>query len=343
MWNRPVADLSALAISPQGQRIAMLANNGKIAVWSAANGSPLWSHDKETARDIAVTDGIGYVLAYDSLNPLDTKLSILSGGNVVWKQPLDGAIWAAAVTSDGSHAAISTDKHSIYYCTLDPQPRWETWRADGIPESLDFAPNDDFLVAGLWNSSGVECFGMDGKQVWEVSGPSDRRYEAFVTPQSRYIVAISYGNHKASDGTVTLLGASDGHSLWSYPLGQNSYYITVLSTADAQSTVASFTRLARHGHALDELHRMIALDRSGARIWDKGGLFFSPTLVCMAPDSEGVVVYDGSRTLYLLDNQGHIVNHAQVSGQLRLWAVTADDRQLLIYTGDGQLSCYRLG
>lgn len=344
VWNHPVADLSALALSPQGQRIAMLTSVGKIAVWSAASGTPLWSQNNKDAHAVAVSDGLGYVLAYDPLNPLDTTLTLLtSGGNAVWKEHLDGPIWAAAVSHDGAHAAISTGRDTIYECALDPQPKCVPWHANGICESLDFAPNDDFLVAGLWNQSGVACFGMDGKEVWAVPGQSDRRYDASVAPGSRYVLSIAYANHKTSDGIVTLLNASDGQAIWTYPLGENSYGCSVLAGGDAQTTVASFVRIQRRGRTFTEPRRLIALDRLGNRIWDKGGLFFSPIPICMAPQSGGVVVYDQSRTLYMLDSNGNIVNHAQLSGLLRLWAVSDDNRELLVYTGDGQLSLYRLG
>lgn len=343
VWNRPVATLSALSLSPQGQRIAMLTGTGKVAVWSAADGSPLWSQNNN-ARAIAVTDGLGYVLAYDPLDPLNSTLTLLaSGGNAVWKHRLDGPIWAVAVSHDGAHAAISTGRDTIYGCTLQPQPICAPWHAAGICESLAYAPNDDYLVAGLWNQSGVACFGMDGKQVWNVPGQSDRRYDAFVVPGSRYILSIDYVNHKTSDGSVTLLNASDGQAIWTFPLGENSYDCSVLAGPDAQTTVASFVRIQRRGRTFSEPRRLIALDHLGNRVWDKGGLFFSPVPICMAPQTGGVVVYDQSRTLYMLDSNGDIVNHAQLSGLLRLWAVSDDDRELLVYTGDGQLSLYRLG
>jgi WD40 repeat protein len=344
-WNRPVAALTALAISPQGSRIAMLRANGKLAAWSAGTSMPLWSQDNKTARNVAVSDGIGYVIAYDALNPLDTTVSLLSAsnGNAVLKEQLDGAVWAVAVTRDGMHAAISSGKRSLYFCTLDPEPRVDRWQADGICDSLAFAPNNDYLAAGLWNASGVECFGMDGKQVWRFPGLDNRRYDVSITPDCGYVVALGYANHKAGDGVITLLAGDDGDKQFSYALGADSYYSTALCGDDARTTIASFIKIDPRNRATSTPRQLVAIDRTGHRLWDKGGLFFSPTLVCLAPHGEGMVVYDGSRDLYLLDEAGRIINHARLSGSLRLWAATADDRELVIYTGDGQLSLYKLG
>ncbi|HEX5323587.1 MAG TPA: PQQ-binding-like beta-propeller repeat protein, partial [Capsulimonadaceae bacterium] len=280
-WNRPVPSLTALAISPQGERLAMITTTGKLAAWSAANGTPLWSQDKKSAQNIAISDGIGYVLAYDALDPLNTSATLLSAsnGNSVWSEKLDGAVWAVAVSRDGLHAAISTGKRALYFCTLDPEPHVDKWQLDGICDSLAFAPNDDFLAAGLWSTGGVECFGMNGKQVWRFSGRDDRRYDVSITPDSEYVVALGYANHKASDGVITLLAADDGGQQFSYALGSDSYYSSVLVGDGARTTFVSFSRVEMRGNSAQEPRRLVALDHSGHRLWDKGGLFFSPTLV----------------------------------------------------------------
>ena len=102
-------------------------------------------------------------------------------------------------------------------------------------------------------------------------------------------------------------------------------------------------QLVRGDRSLSE-HRLRLLKRDGNNLWESGGLLFSPTLIALAPDAGSVLVSDGRRTLYALGGKdGRILASYPQPGLIRRTALSADGHVLLVYTGDGTVSLFRVG
>ncbi len=191
VWIHAAVPLVSLSISPQGQYLAMITQDGRLALWQADTGESIWSIHGVTAHNAIVSDAIGYVLTYDSLNPLNRTVTLYRSQTpkasaklqpnavgppsapkpvVALKRTLDGAIWSADVSLDGSHAACGTGSRQVYIFSLDPHPSMASHPIDGICNDLNFAPNNQFLAAGLWNQSGVETLDMAGQNSLELPG-----------------------------------------------------------------------------------------------------------------------------------------------------------------------------
>ena len=106
--------------------------------------------------------------------------------------------------------------------------------------------------------------------------------------------------------------------------------------------VSYLRQIVRGNQSLSE-HHLRLLDRDGNTLWERGGLLFSPTLIALSPDGSSILVSDGQRTLYALGQDGHILRSYPLPGLLRQTALSADGHVLLVYTGDGTLSLYRMG
>ncbi len=350
VWSKPVPELNSLTVSPRGSVIGMLTSSGKIALWSNTSSTPqiqlpvpLWSIPGKTGDDVAITDSSGYALTFDPLNPIDTNLT---GYNIAtktsaWKRSLDGALWDLVVSRDGRYVAAGTGSDSLYLYTLDSHPHYTTWKLGGIADSVAISPDETQIAVGEWNSSGVECFNMAGRRLWTFNGPIDRRFRV-LTPTKETIMAVSWRNRQNSYPILYSLSTATGKLHWAYDLGTNSRNPVTLASSDGSLIVTSFERTMVRGKAVVVEQRLIAINSEGMELWEKGGIFFSPTLVSLVPDWSTLVVYDGQRTLYLIDKQGKEIARDQLSGQLVHWASTADGRLLLVDTSDNQLSLLRL-
>ena len=134
-----------------------------------------------------------------------------------------------------------------------------------------------------------------------------------------------------------------GNPQWKTDLGEDAFYPHAQITSDGNYVAVSYLRqIVRGDQSLSE-HRLRVLDNQGNTVWERGGLLFSPTLIAFAPDGAQTVVSDGQRTLYALRQDGRILASYPLPGLLRQTIVSADGHTLLVYTGDGTLSLFKLG
>lgn len=341
-WKTPISvpPLRAIDISPDGKRIALLTDDGKIAVWSAS-GDPLWSVTGQSVDRIRITAGNpGYLIAYRYLDPMDCTVTFFNAANGkrVLTRAVDGAIWNMAASASGKYAAFGTGAGSLYIFTLTQHPSVHRLDLRGLADSVDWADDDSFLAAGLWNGSGVSVFDPSGDVKWDIAGKADRRYDVAVTHGSKFVLATSYYNHDRTHPVLTLRQRT-GKPVWSYDLGPDVSHIFAATTSDGSVTIASFTRRVHRGSDITLERRMLALDRMGLPLWgtEYGGPYLSPVFVCFTPAEDGIVYYDSDLRLYRMT-----MNHFQTGMKLltqpiRSMVATPDGRLLLVNTVDDHL------
>jgi outer membrane protein assembly factor BamB len=344
VWRKSIQGVTAISLSPQGQRLALITDSGKLACWAGEDARRLWSVPTQKARNLMIADGPGTVLTYDALNPLFRKVTAYDAakGRILWAHTADGAVWSAAVTRDGTHACVGTGGKSVYLYALGKVLVTRRFTLPGICESLAFSTDDQWLAVGLWDASGIQCLDLTGKTLWSLPGRTDRRYDVWGAGD-RYVLGLSRANTHDSDPTVYVLRAKDGAQIWAHPLGEDCEEAIPAASDLAVHVGVSYSQSIASGPLAAREQRLASFDPTGKVVWEKGGLFFSPTLMCMAPDGAGMIVYDGQRTLYRLDEDGRIAAHSRLSDDLRAWSVTADDKLLLVYTHDGQLTMLKIG
>ncbi len=381
LWQRSVDPILSLALSPQGNYLALLTADNRLALWSAQTGKSDWAVAGITAHDADVSDQSGAVLTYDDMNRLNRRVTIyraavpitppksapvLTTGKpakistpdkpmspqavkkalpvkpaIIFSSLLSGAVWDASITIDGTAAACVTGDRKLHLISLSQQPAMITVPLDGIGNDVEFSGDNQYVAVGLWDASGVETVDPAGHIRWSYLGAITRRYDVAVSPDSRRVLSISYRNPNHSAPVLTLLN-DQAAVLWTYPLGEQAYGAYARLAANAEITYVSYTVIVRHYRDTVLERRLIALGPGGDVLWRQGGLFFKPILLFVAPDDNGVVAYDGIQTLYTIDQHGRVVRRDRLPGQLAAWAVNHARTRLITYTSDGQLTAYKV-
>jgi len=366
LWTRPIAGFRGAALSPQGELIALTSGTkGAVSLWHWRTQPyrPLWVHTATNASSVDVSAAGSFVVAWSALDPAQPEFTVLRGedGATLSHRTLDGAIWDAQISADGCYAGVVTGGKSLWLYTLSDQPyrpgkqekRIHPWSLGGIGASVAITspPAGSYLVTGAWDDSGVACYTLRGTCLWQY--PEDpaarhrlanRLFTAQLSGNGRYVLGTSYGNVRQSD-PVLYLWRSDGggNPQWKTELGEDAFYPSAQITEDGRYVAVTYLRqIVRGDQSLSE-HRLRLLDRDGTVIWERGGLLFSPTLIALAPDGSSIIVSDGQRTLYALGKDSHILARYPQPGLLRQTALSADGHVLLVYTGDGTLSLFRVG
>lgn len=366
LWRRQIAGFRGAALSPQGELIA-LASGPKGAVslwhWRTQPDRPLWVHPATNASSVDVSAAGSFVVAWSPLDPAQPSFTVLRGedGATLSHRTLDGAIWDAQISADGCYAGVVTGGKSLYLYALSDQPyrpgkrekRIRSWSLGGIGDSVAITspPAGSYLVSGTWDDSGIACYTLSGKCLWQYPEKlparprlANRLFTAQLSGNGRYVLGTSFGNIRESD-PVLYLWRSDGggNPQWKTELGDDAFFPSAQITEDGRYVAVTYLRqIVRGDQSLSE-HRLRLLGRDGNTVWERGGLLFSPTLIALAPDGGSILVSDGQRTLYALGKDSHILASYPQSGLLRQTMLSADGHVLLVYTGDGTLSLFRVG
>lgn len=342
LWRHPVPPLRNLDISPQGARLSLLTEDGRVAVWDVASAKPLWSKTV-TGTDVRISDGAGYVFVYDPMNPLNRSIEFYDAatGRLAATKRVDGAIWNMSVSDSGDFMGLGTGDSSLYICTLDIYPSFHRVSLRGVCNALDFSPDGSYIAVGLWNGSGIDCFDTTGKLLASIPGLMTRRFEPEVTRNSKYILALQYINHQMRDPVLTLW-RRDGTKVWSHGMGPNASNVRAITSENGAFTVASYYKDVLRDHVWTPERSLVVLDKAGQRVYEIGGLYLALTLMCLSPDNEGFIAYDGDRTLYRFDHNGNALRTWPLSAPIRVWAYTHDNDELLIHTVDNELTLLKI-
>jgi WD40 repeat protein len=339
VWSRSVGGLKSFALSAHARRLALLTDDGKLALWTAQQGDPVWAATGQTGSRVDVSDGLGYVLSYSprSLLKSDIELRRADTGAVIWSDTFSSSIWSAAFNLSGNDLAIGTGDNNIRVIALSNADSVTKLSVSGTPVSLAFDPAATKLYVGLWDQGGVSCYDFSGKELWSTNGEIDRDYK-ICSVGAKFITYIGASIRHGTSPVAYIVRTETGTLLWAFSLPENDRDAFAESSDAAELTAMSYAEPQPISNGSIVEQRLASFDRSGQLQWQKGGLFWAPTLICLTPDQDGIVVYDGERTLYRLDSQGRTVAKAFLSDVLKGWSASTDHSSLVVYTHDGQLS-----
>jgi len=332
-------------------------NDSSVACYTP-RGTCLWQYPDGAAARHALSSrlftaqicGSGrYVLAYARLNPLAPRLTLLRGrdGQRAF-ETVDGAIWALALASDGGTASFVTGNRSLYQITLGETPTVKRALLSSQGNSVAYALGGTALVTGTWDTPGVECQTVSGRMLWHFPQTTNDRnavngklFDVKTSQDGKYALGMAYRN--ASHNAVTVYFwrvDGDGEPLWTLELGDDVSNPAALINADGSRVALAYDRQLPRRDQTVKQRRLRLLDRQGHPYWggEKGGMIFAPHLIALAPDGQGLVISDGSQTLYRLNAQGRNTARIRLNALIRQTIPSADGRFLLVYTGDGLLT-----
>lgn len=372
VWAAPVSGFREAALSPEGDYVGVIwgYSPGKVSQklslwrWATRPDRPLWSRLEADASMLAVGAKGRTVLTCARMDTLHRQVSVRKGidGARMKAQEVDGAVWDVRMSADGQYAGVTTGNRKLYLVTLgygDTAPQFgHPWDLGGIGNSVAMTPRNTYLATGTWDQTGVSCFAVhgDGKPAWqypnERTTPEARQilqrrlFEAQIAQDGRYVLGLSYANARRSDGTLYLWRCDgDGTPLWTHALGINTVLPKALISQDGRLVAVTYARMTT-GRSRPIMARSLrVLDGDGHRQWEKGNLWFSPTLLAMAPDGHRVTVSDGVKTLYNVNENGRITSTYSFKGAVTIQhtSVSPDGHFLLVYTSDGWLHLFQVG
>lgn len=335
LWKQPTDPPVSLTVSPDGRFFGVVTKEGFVRCYDS-RGQVFWQHEARGATDVLIAQNGTSVLLFSRLNPTNCVVRFYrKDGELLWEHDAESSIWSAAVSPDGQYAAIGTGKGHIYlYSPYPNRPRWRRIRPGGIVHSITFTPDSQAIVAGTWQKSGICCYTIRGRFLWRCMHYTERQYELQVSGDGRMILGLKSGNQHSLDTEIRLWNMS-GKLLWSRTIrgfdpcariSPQSHFIAV--------SYASYRKRKKE----QILERKVAVyDTNGRLLWNKGGLFFSPSLVSLSPTGESVVVSDCKQSFYNMDCKGKILSKVTLGGNIRDHESSNDGRRILAYCGDGCL------
>jgi hypothetical protein len=355
VWSEPMANLRSDSLSEDGQSVVTVSTDGQVRLWDWAHrpNRPLWSKTVPGVTCSVVGVGHHTVLVYAALDPTRPTLTLLGDkGRLIGGSTLDGSIWAAALSTDGSHAGVTTGNSSLYLYTLGPHLVLHRQSLAGIGDSVSLSPDAARFAVGTWDTSGIACYAAGGAMLWQYPLAtstlhllSNRLFETQMAQNGQTVLGLSCANVHGEDGTLYYWRGDTGKPAWRYSLPEDAFSPHAQISANGMCVAVTYTQLVTHGDQSVSEQHLVVLDSEGNTEWEKGGMLFSPTLVSIAADGHRVTVTDGNNTLYHLDNTGRIttpyVFRAPISQTIKTVG-TADGRWLLVPTQDGLLNLVRM-
>jgi len=159
-------------------------------------------------------------------------------------------------------------------------------------------------------------------------------------PERIEIVPMTTTGDVVQDRPLAEVG---GKGLWTKELDASRP--KVLTTREGGLVAASYVKTLNYRTGEATARKLALYDSQGRKLWEKGGEFFSPTLVALSPDGGRLTVADGANTLYTLDARGHFVSQLRfpvnpktdTRPTIQEAVATPDAGFLLVRRGDGQI------
>ena len=339
-WKAPVNEPICLAMSAGGKYSGIVDKKGEVRLYDQ-NGHVVWAQEVEGATDVLVARNGQSILVYSKLNPVYQDVHFFrQDGQRLWKHKVDGCVWSGAVSADGLRAAVTTGEKYIYVYTPDPRrPRYSRWRLEGIGYRAIFTPDNKRVLVGTWQDSALVCYDLNGEFQWRSRHAEGRQYDLHVSADSRGIAGVIPATIHDPHAELAYWD-SGGKLLWKHPI--KGFDAHALISPQSQYVAVSYANfLSEKDDGIIE-RRVAVYQSSGKLLWEKGGLFFEPTLVALSSTGSTVIVSDGERSLYNVDQQGKILSKLTLPGTIRKACSSDDGRRILLYCGDGYLYLMRV-
>jgi hypothetical protein len=354
LWTQPAPDLACLAVASDGSSVVWVDARGSVRRILSSTGKTLWQTPPLPAVNQVRVGTNGAVLAFSRMNPDSPAVRILdpvAGALRSALVPVDGAVWDAALTGDGGKAVVGTGQASFYLIPMRPDAVWPgaPTKLGGIPDSLSIASGEPLALFGTWQDGGVSAWGLDRLPRWRRQEREvDRLYSVRLSADGGTAVAVSSQGPRRQNARLTVWDGRAGKLLWIEELDGSDPRVAV--SANGRTIAVTYAQVSAYNSG-NAVERKVALfDREGRRLFgEKGGVFFSPELVCLSADGARTTVKDAAGNIWTLDSHGRTIArlHAPTdpttgaTPTVRQIVATEGGAFLLVYRGDGNLTLYK--
>lgn len=352
LWTRPTPNLASLSLAPDGSSVAWVDRRGSVRRIQAATGKTLWQTEALAGINRLCIGPQGAVLAYSRMNPTQASVRILDpvvGAEKSALVPVDSAVWLAQLSGDGQKAIVGTGRASLYFIPMrrDAVVNGPSVRLPGIPESVDVAAGEPIALLGTWREGGICAWGLDRSPRWQrAESQTSRTYEVQISADGTTAVAVSAEGPRRESARLHAWDARTGELLWIEDLGGSSPKVRV--SANGKYIAVSYSRVADYSNG-SKVERKVALfERDGRRRFEeRGGIYFSPEVVCLSANGDRLTVRDQSGMLWTLDRDGRTVARLRLpkdekdrtsTPAIRDILATDDGAYLLVQRADDQIT-----
>lgn len=334
-WKRPTNPPICLTMSTGGRYFGVVDKNGEVRFYDR-RGHLIWAKRIEGATDVMIAKNGQSLLVYSRLNPVYKHVYFFRhDGSLLWKHRVEGSVWSGDVSPDGTHAAVTTGERFIYLYTPDPKyPKYRRWRLNGIGYCVTFTPDGERVIVGNWQDSELACYDIQGEFQWRSEYGNDNQYQIQISGDGNRILGLlSATNH--DPGLEVRLWESGGNLLWKRSL--DGFDACAYISPQSRYVAISYANyLPKEGS--DIIERKVAVYKfNGQLLWEKGGLFFGPRLIALSPGGTSVLVSDGDKCIYNIDERGKILSKLTLGGKIRNAISSDSGHSILVYCGDGWL------
>lgn len=332
IWSRPMQDVIALALSPDGERLVASDLQGRVRCYDN-HGSVLWERLTPDADGLAVSRGSAVTLAYSERRPLSREVSFLDGnGRRFYTLQPSQAVQTATVSPDGRYAAIAAGR-SVVFCSVTAQGvRYRIIRMKGLAQQVLFAPGDTVYVA-CREPCYVARVKSTGKVLWEQQFDTRTQCTVSASMDGKTLGVATFG---VDDTVQVALVDARNQELWHVSRPGRSPRIHLC--AEGTAVLLSYEHKVDHNQESRYERRLAYLTADQNQQWTKGGAYSAPLYVSVDHAGEWVVALDTQQSLprFRLYGRGGERRWIYTSSSDVLIATSSSEgRHIATYRADG--------
>jgi len=325
---RDAESMSGLAVSPDGQVLAVAVEDGSVGLWDARSGARLGRLPASRSKCFCVAfSADGHLLAAGG-DGSEVRLWRMPGAVQVGALPHVAAVTSLAFAPDGATLATGDKSGLIRLWDLPPRPapRRELAAHEDLVAALDYSPDGLRLASASWDKT-VKLWAPDtGQELRTFRGHTDAVSDVAFAPRERLVASTGWDKQlllwDPADGQIrlglsdhadTLLGVAfrpDGDEV-AVAGFDRSLLLYDAHTGKRQARLSGHTDSVRALGYLEGGHALASASYDHSlRVWDLRAERLAPALqghtdwvyqVDFSPDGRGLVSASWDRSVGVWD------------------------------------------
>ncbi len=236
VWNYATpSNIRNIAISSDGQYIAVGSYDWNLYFFERDNSTPLWSSNVgETMEAVAISSDGQYIVVGTFIMGEKVYLFEKNSSIPLWSYDTGGRVVSAAISSDGQYIAVGTGRFDDSVLLFEKDSSTPLWRYNtgSYVASVAISSDGNYIVAGSHNNKLYFFERNSSTPIWTYNAP-DWAQTVSISSDGNYIVVGTangvnplHGIHLfEKDNSTPLWSYTTGHPVWSVAISSDAQYI----------------------------------------------------------------------------------------------------------------------
>lgn len=327
------ANVRNVAISSNGQYIAVGSYDWNLYLLEKDNSTPLWSSNVgETIEAVAISSEGQYIVVGTGIMGEKVFLFEKDDPTPLWSFDTEGPVHSLAISSDGQYIAVGTgrsDYSVLLFRNNSSTPLWR-YNTGSYVASVAISSDGNYIVAGSHNDKLYFFERNSSTPIWTYTTP-DWAQSVSISSDGNYIVVGTangvnplHGIHLfQKDNSTPLWSYTTGHPIWSAAISSDGQYIA-FGTAYTGNKVYFFNR------------------NSSIPLWSFNA---GDSVSSVAISSDGQYILAGSydRNVYLFDkNSSTPIFNTALGSSVDSVAISSDGTDFVAGSNDNNAYLFRV-